>query len=68
MMAVAHSLRVRIYYMLRDQVSYQELGPDFFDQLPRFRPKKPLFDFSPRRPRCDCWPAAGESHSTRREP
>jgi hypothetical protein len=32
MMAVAHSLRVRIYYMLRDQVSYQELGPDYFDQ------------------------------------
>jgi hypothetical protein len=26
-------LRVRIYYMLRDQVSYQELGADYFDQL-----------------------------------
>lgn len=33
MMAVAHSLLVSIYYMLRDQVSYQELGPDYFDQL-----------------------------------
>jgi transposase len=33
MIAVAHSLLVSIYYMLRDQVSYQELGPDYFDQL-----------------------------------
>jgi transposase len=33
MMAVAHSLLVSIYYMLRDQVPYQELGPDYFDQL-----------------------------------
>jgi hypothetical protein len=33
MMAVAHSLLVSIYYMLRDQVSYQELGPDYFDRL-----------------------------------
>ena len=33
MMAVAHSLLVSIYYMLRDQVSYQEMGPDYFDQL-----------------------------------
>ena len=33
MMAVAHSLLVSIYYMLRDQVAYQELGPDYFDQL-----------------------------------
>ena len=32
MMAVAHSLLVSIYYMLRDQVPYQELGPDYFDQ------------------------------------
>ena len=38
------------------------------DQLPRFRPKRPLFDTSPRRPRGDCWPAVGESHSTHREP
>jgi transposase len=33
MMAVAHSLLVSIYHMLRDQVSYQELGADYFDQL-----------------------------------
>ena len=33
MMALAHSLLVSIYYMLRDQVPYQELGPDYFDQL-----------------------------------
>jgi hypothetical protein len=33
MMAVAHSLLVSIYSMLRDQVCYQELGPDSFDQL-----------------------------------
>ena len=33
MMAVAHSLLVSIYYMLRDQVAYQELGPDYFDQV-----------------------------------
>jgi transposase len=33
MMAVAHSLLVSIYYMLRDQVPYQELGADYFDQL-----------------------------------
>jgi transposase len=32
-MAVAHSLLVSIYHMLRDQVSYQELGPDYFDHL-----------------------------------
>lgn len=33
MLAVAHSLLVSIYFMLRDQVSYQELGPDYFDHL-----------------------------------
>ena len=33
MRAVAHSLLVSIYSMLRDQVAYQELGPDYFDQL-----------------------------------
>lgn len=33
MMAVAHSLLVSIYFMLRDQVPYQELGPDYFDRL-----------------------------------
>ena len=33
MIAVAHSLLVSIYFMLRDQVPYQELGPDYFDRL-----------------------------------
>jgi transposase len=33
MMAVAHSLLVSIYYMLRDQKPYEELGSDYFDQL-----------------------------------
>jgi len=33
MLAVAHSLLVSIYFMLRDQVPYQELGPDYFDHL-----------------------------------
>jgi transposase len=33
MLAVAHSLLVSIYHMLRDQVPYQDLGPDYFDQL-----------------------------------
>ena len=33
MMAVAHSLLVSIYHMLRDQVPYQDLGPDYFDHL-----------------------------------
>jgi transposase len=33
MMAVAQSLLVSIYFMLRDQVPYQELGPDYFDRL-----------------------------------
>ena len=33
MLAVAHSLLVSIYYMLRDQVPYQDLGPDHFDHL-----------------------------------
>jgi transposase len=33
MLAVAHSLLVSIYYMLRDQVPYQDLGPDYFDHL-----------------------------------
>ena len=31
--AVAHSLLVAIYYMLRDHVPYHELGADYFDQL-----------------------------------
>ena len=33
MLAVAHSLLVSIYYMLRDHVPYQDLGPDYFDHL-----------------------------------
>src|SRR5262249_9074436 len=33
MLAVAHSLLVSIYSMLRDQVPSQDLGPDYFDQL-----------------------------------
>lgn len=33
MLAVAHSLVVRIYFMLRAHVPYQELGPDYFDRL-----------------------------------
>jgi transposase len=33
MLAVAHSLLVSIYPMLRVQVPYQDLGPDHFDQL-----------------------------------
>ncbi len=33
MLAVAHSLLVSIYCMLRDQVPYQDLGPDYFDHL-----------------------------------
>jgi transposase len=32
-LAVAHSLLVAIYYMLRDHVPYHELGADYFDQL-----------------------------------
>jgi transposase len=31
--AVAHSLLVAIYYILRDQVAYQDLGADHFDRL-----------------------------------
>src|SRR5262249_6190068 len=34
MLAVAHSLLVSIYSMFRDQVPYQDLGPDSFAQLP----------------------------------
>jgi transposase len=33
MLAVAHSLLVSIYHMLRDQVPYQDSGPDHFDRL-----------------------------------
>ena len=33
--AVAHSILVSIYYMLRDNVTYQELGGDYFDSRDR---------------------------------
>jgi transposase len=33
MLAVAHSLLVSIYFMLRDQVPYRDLGPDHFEHL-----------------------------------
>lgn len=33
MLAVAHSLLVSIYHMLRDHLPYQDLGPDYFDHL-----------------------------------
>jgi transposase len=33
MLAVAHSLLVGIYHMLRDHVPYQDLGPEYFDHL-----------------------------------
>ena len=33
--AVAHSILVTIYYMLRDNVTYQELGGDYFDARDR---------------------------------
>jgi transposase len=33
MLAVAHSLLVSIYSMLRDQAPYHDLGPDYFDHL-----------------------------------
>lgn len=33
LVAVAHSLLVTIYYMLKTKRPYRELGPDFFDRL-----------------------------------
>ena len=33
MLAVAPSLLVSIYHRLRDQLPYQDLGPDYFDHL-----------------------------------
>lgn len=35
--AVAHSVLVILYHMLRDHRPYQDLGPDYFDQLDRQR-------------------------------
>jgi transposase len=34
-MAVAASILTSVYFMLRNQVPYQDLGPDYFDQLQR---------------------------------
>ena len=36
-MAVAHTLLVIIYHMLRDHVPYADLGPDYFDRLDKAR-------------------------------
>lgn len=36
-MAVAHTLLVIIYHMLRDHVPYADLGPDYFDRLDQAR-------------------------------
>ena len=36
-LAVAHSILVSIYYMLRDGTQYQDLGADFFDKLSKER-------------------------------
>jgi transposase len=35
--AVAHTLLVIIYHMLRDHVPFADLGPDYFDQLDKAR-------------------------------
>ena len=32
-MAVAHSMLVAVYYILRDGLEYRELGADYFDRL-----------------------------------
>ena len=36
-MAVAHTLLVIIYHLLRDHVPYADLGPDYFDRLDQAR-------------------------------
>jgi transposase len=36
-MAVAHTLLVIIYHMLRDHLPYADLGPDYFDRLDKAR-------------------------------
>jgi transposase len=38
--AVAHSILVSVYYILRDKVSYKDLGPDHFDRLDPERLKR----------------------------
>jgi transposase len=35
--AVAHTLLVIIYYLVRDHVPYTDLGPDYFDRLDKAR-------------------------------
>src|SRR5260370_4619340 len=48
MLAVAHRLLVSIYSMLRDQVPYQDLGPDHFDRPPPQRlARHPVRPFEP---------------------
>jgi hypothetical protein len=42
MLAVAQSLLVSSYFMLRDQVPSQELGPDYFDRLQAQQKDAPL--------------------------
>jgi hypothetical protein len=37
MVAVAHSVLVIIYYLLRDKRPYQDLGADYFDRLEKAR-------------------------------
>src|SRR5579884_1812546 len=39
-LAVAHSVLVSIYYMLRDQQPYHDLGPDHFDHLDTARQQR----------------------------
>lgn len=36
-LAVGHSILVAVYHILRDGVSYRDLGPDHFDQLSKVR-------------------------------
>jgi len=42
LIAVAHSLLVIFYYLLKDNVEYRDLGPDYFDRLQPQRLKRSL--------------------------
>lgn len=42
LMAVAHSLLVIFYYVLKNNVEYRDLGPDYFDRLQPQRLKRSL--------------------------
>ncbi len=42
LVAVAHSLIVIIYHMLRDKRPYADLGPDHFDRLDQRRTERRL--------------------------